>query len=308
VRPGSRAHLTEFFVPVLSSMTARDVDEAIGIQNQVEFGLTAGLHSLDPGEVARWLDRVEAGNLYVNRGITGAIVRRQPFGGWKRSAVGAGFKAGGPNYLVGFGAWEPARHSPIGEPVDGAPALLLDAAGLSETEHDFLRRSFASDARAWRAEFSRVLDVSALTAERNLFRYLPVRVHVRLGARGTPVELLRVLGAAARCGAPVDVSTTVPLSREITRIIGTFVTSLAIETDAAWLNRIGKPAPDRVRLIGGDTRALAHNLRGRPGTAVYANPVTESGRLELLPFLREQSVSITAHRFGTPNHLTDEIV
>src|SRR3712207_8560171 len=52
------------------------------------FGLTAGLHSLDAAEVRQWLDSVEAGNLYVNRGITGAIVRRQPFGGWKRSAVG----------------------------------------------------------------------------------------------------------------------------------------------------------------------------------------------------------------------------
>ena len=308
VRRGSRAHLTEFFGPVLSIMTARDLDEAIAIQNQVEFGLTAGLHSLDTGEVARWLNGVEAGNLYVNRGITGAIVRRQPFGGWKRSAVGAGFKAGGPNYLVGFGAWEPARHSPIDEPVDGAPARLLDAAGLSEAERDFLRRSFASDARAWRTEFSRALDVSALSAERNVFRYRRVRVHVRLGARGTPVELLRVLGAAARCGAPVDVSTTAPLSHDITRVLGTFATTLAIESEVAWRNRIGRPAPDRIRLIGGDNCALAENLDGRAGTAVYADRVTESGRLEMLPFLREQSVTVTAHRFGTPNHLTDEIL
>ncbi|MGW0025308.1 proline dehydrogenase family protein [Rhodococcus sp. NPDC003383] len=308
VRPGSRAHLVEFFGPVLSIMTARDLDEAIALQNRVDFGLTAGLHSLDSEEIALWLDRVEAGNLYVNRGITGAIVRRQPFGGWKRSSVGAGFKAGGPNYLVGFGSWEPAPHSPVDETVDGVPALLLDAAGLSEAEREFLRRSFASDARVWRTEFSLARDVSALTAERNLFRYRPVRVHVRLGARGTAVELLRVLGAAARCGASVDVSTTAPLSRQTTRVIGTFVTSLAIETDAAWLNRIGRPAPDRIRLIGGDTRALAENLYGRPGTAVYHNRVTESGRLEMLPFLREQSVSITAHRFGTPNHLTDGIV
>ncbi|WP_420751753.1 bifunctional proline dehydrogenase/L-glutamate gamma-semialdehyde dehydrogenase, partial [Rhodococcus sp. O3] len=308
VRPGSRAHLVEFFGPVLSIMTARDLDEAIALQNQVDFGLTAGLHSLDSEEIALWLDRVEAGNLYVNRGITGAIVRRQPFGGWKRSSVGAGFKAGGPNYLVGFGSWEPAPHRPIDETVDGVPALLLGAAGLSDAEREFLRRSFADDARVWRTEFSLARDVSALTAERNLFRYRPVRVHVRLGTRGTAVELLRVLGAAARCGASVDVSTTAPPSRETTRVIGTFVTSLAIETDAAWLSRIGRPAPDRIRLIGGDTRALAENLYGRPGTAVYDNRVTESGRLEMLPFLREQSVSITAHRFGTPNHLTDGIV
>ena len=73
---------------------ADDLDHAIWIQNGSDFGLTAGLQSLDPDEVARWTERVEAGNLYVNRGITGAIVRRQPFGGWKRS-VGRPDRQGG---------------------------------------------------------------------------------------------------------------------------------------------------------------------------------------------------------------------
>jgi hypothetical protein len=65
---------------------------------------------------------VQAGNLYVNRVITGAIVRRQPFGGWKRSAVGAGRKAGGPNYLFGLGSWEPVPVEPeiAAEPSGGS--------------------------------------------------------------------------------------------------------------------------------------------------------------------------------------------
>ena len=74
---------------MLGIIRADDLDHAIAIQNDSEFGLTAGLQALDPAEVERWLDRVEAGNVYVNRGITGAIVQRQPFGGWKRSSVGA---------------------------------------------------------------------------------------------------------------------------------------------------------------------------------------------------------------------------
>src|SRR5690606_20483949 len=105
VRPGSEFHRIEYFGPVLGIMRARDLDEAIELQNAVDYGLTAGIHSLDPGEVARFLDRVEAGNVYVNRGTTGAIVQRQPFGGWKKSVVGPGAKAGGPNYLLGLGHW-----------------------------------------------------------------------------------------------------------------------------------------------------------------------------------------------------------
>ncbi len=89
-------------------MTADTLEEAIALQNAIDYGLTAGLHSLDADEIALWLDHVQAGNLYVNRGITGAIVRRQPFGGWKKSAVGAGTKAGGPNYLVGLSDWASA--------------------------------------------------------------------------------------------------------------------------------------------------------------------------------------------------------
>ncbi|MFP5366211.1 MAG: bifunctional proline dehydrogenase/L-glutamate gamma-semialdehyde dehydrogenase, partial [Actinomycetes bacterium] len=103
VKRGSYFHLTEFFGPVLGVMTAETLEEAIAIQNQIEYGLTAGLHSLNSAELGIWLETIQAGNLYVNRGITGAIVRRQPFGGWKRSSVGLGAKAGGPNYLVQLG-------------------------------------------------------------------------------------------------------------------------------------------------------------------------------------------------------------
>jgi RHH-type proline utilization regulon transcriptional repressor/proline dehydrogenase/delta 1-pyrroline-5-carboxylate dehydrogenase len=105
VKRGSYFHLTEFFGPVLGVMTADTLEEAIAIQNQIEYGLTAGLHSLNTDELGLWLDTIQAGNLYINRGITGAIVQRQPFGGWKKSAVGAGTKAGGPNYLAGLGGW-----------------------------------------------------------------------------------------------------------------------------------------------------------------------------------------------------------
>ncbi len=105
VRPGSRFHVTECFGPVLGIMRADDLDAAIAAQNQTPYGLTAGLFSLDEREIAHWCATVQAGNLYVNRHITGAIVQRQPFGGWKRSALGPGVKAGGPNYVSSFGTW-----------------------------------------------------------------------------------------------------------------------------------------------------------------------------------------------------------
>ncbi len=79
-----------------ASCMRRPSRRPVELQNAVAYGLTAGLHTQDPGDLAFWLDRVQAGNLYVNRGITGAIVQRQPFGGWKRSAVGPGRQGGRP--------------------------------------------------------------------------------------------------------------------------------------------------------------------------------------------------------------------
>src|SRR5207244_381871 len=67
VERGSWFHLTECFGPVLGVMRAQDLDDAIELQNDTEFGLTAGLHTLDPDEIDHWAARVEAGNLYVNR-------------------------------------------------------------------------------------------------------------------------------------------------------------------------------------------------------------------------------------------------
>ncbi len=124
VRPGSWFHQTECFGPVLGVMRVADLDEAIEVQNAVAYGLTGGLHSLDPAEIAHWTDRVEVGNVYVNRHTTGAIVGRQPFGGWKRSSVGPTAKAGGPDYVLCLGRWRSpggpslGRAEPSFTPVD----------------------------------------------------------------------------------------------------------------------------------------------------------------------------------------------
>ena len=96
-------------------MRADDLDDALALQNAPEFGLTGGLHSLDPDEIEHWLERVEVGNAYVNRHTTGAIVRRQPFGGWKHSSVGPGAKTGGPNDILRF-----VRFAPTQRRCDGA--------------------------------------------------------------------------------------------------------------------------------------------------------------------------------------------
>jgi RHH-type proline utilization regulon transcriptional repressor/proline dehydrogenase/delta 1-pyrroline-5-carboxylate dehydrogenase len=316
VRRGSYFHLTEFFGPVLGVMTAETLEEAIAIQNQIEYGLTAGLHSLNPEELGMWLDSIQAGNLYVNRGITGAIVQRQPFGGWKKSAVGAGTKAGGPNYLAGLGDWVSAEASARAAISNGAVHRILNAAAgaLQPAELERVQRSLASDADAWAEEFGTAKDVSGLSAERNIFRYRALPVTVRLSEGAPLADLARTVAAGALAGSALTVSTAVELPAQLRAVLTGLDISVTVEPDAGWLASAarlaaaGRLSGARIRLIGGDAGALAEATGGRPDLAIYAHPVTEAGRVELLPFLHEQAVSITAHRFGTPNHLSDGLI
>ena len=306
VRRGSEFHLTEYFGPVLGLMAADDLDQAIEMQNQVDYGLTAGLHSLDRGEIEHWVARVEAGNAYVNRSTVGAIVRRQPFGGWKKSAVGAGAKAGGPNYLVGLSDWRPA---PATKGARIAPEVrrLVDAAtyfGLAGEEVDFLDRSFASDALAWAEEFGVARDVSGLMAEKNVFRYVPLPVTVRSEA-GDTAALLRIVGAGILAGAAVTVSSPEPLDPVIVDALCAARVTCLVQDATVWQNALRGNAPARVRLLGGSRSGFAHASGGRADIALYAQPVVEAGRVELLTFLREQAVAVTAHRFGSPTPLAE---
>jgi RHH-type proline utilization regulon transcriptional repressor/proline dehydrogenase/delta 1-pyrroline-5-carboxylate dehydrogenase len=318
---GSAFHTTEYFGPVLGIMRARTLEEALELQNATPFGLTAGLHSLDPDEVGHWLDHVEAGNLYVNRGITGAIVRRQPFGGWKRSSVGGSTKAGGPSYVMGFGSFTPVvrtvRESLSLRGVSDGAREVLEASqpGLEFDGFDAVRAGAVSDQRAWDDEFGVARDDSQLGAEfgeiveRNVLRYRPTAVTVRAAERAPTYELVRVLLAAARAGARVDISSAVPLPASLLALINTGVSSLravsvVTETDASFTARIIEARPARIRLIAPDgaaaARALHEALDGDPDVAIWSGVVTAAGRVELLPFLREQAVSLTAHRFGNP--------
>jgi RHH-type proline utilization regulon transcriptional repressor/proline dehydrogenase/delta 1-pyrroline-5-carboxylate dehydrogenase len=322
VLANSEFHLTEYFGPVLGIMSAGTLDEAIRLQNAPAYGLTAGLHSLDPAEIDHWLETVQAGNLYVNRGTTGAIVRRQPFGGWKRSTVGTGTKAGGVNYLMALGSWRgiAARQGDdLGlEGVSDRVARLVEAAqsGLGFDEFDAVRRSARSDERAWLDEYGISRDVSELGVERNVLRYRPVAAVIRL-TEGRPLgELVRVMAAAARAGSSVRISSALPLPTPLVDLLVSplaplTVTDLTVETDAAFTSRArgGALGGTRVRLLGESAaHTLAAAISGAPDVAIFSGEVTASGRVELLPFLREQAIALTAHRFGNPDPRLADLV
>lgn len=100
VLPTARIAQEEIFGPVLAVIRAADLDEALRIANGTMYALTGGVYSRSPANLDRVRRKLQVGNLYLNRPITGALVGRQPFGGFKMSGIGS--KAGGPDYLLQF--------------------------------------------------------------------------------------------------------------------------------------------------------------------------------------------------------------
>jgi RHH-type proline utilization regulon transcriptional repressor/proline dehydrogenase/delta 1-pyrroline-5-carboxylate dehydrogenase len=100
VAPDAAIAQQEIFGPVVAVIKVSSFDEALAVANGTDYALTGGLFSRTPEHIDRAAREFEVGNLYINRTITGAIVSRQPFGGFKLSGVGS--KAGGPDYLLQF--------------------------------------------------------------------------------------------------------------------------------------------------------------------------------------------------------------
>ena len=100
IKPEHRLAQEEIFGPVLSLMKAKTFAQAIKLANSTKFALTGGVFSRSQKHLEQARKNFRVGNLYLNRGITGALVERQPFGGFKMSGVGS--KAGGPDYLIQF--------------------------------------------------------------------------------------------------------------------------------------------------------------------------------------------------------------
>jgi len=260
VAPGSWSHLNEWFGPVLGVMVATNLDEAITWQNQTPYGLTGGLHSLDEDECERWIDAVEVGNLYVNRGTTGAVVRRQPFGGWKRSSVGATAKAGGAHYVDALRRWR-------------ALSYVEDA--------------LASATTWWSDVGSKARDESGLAAESNFVRFRQTLRPVALRIDGTFTldQLTYLRGLIALGGLDVDFSAAAPVST---------VAEVTIETIDALVERASSFA--KIRWLSGESVPTLALLE--KGVSVDRRELAQSGSVELPRWLLEQSVAVTNHRYG----------
>jgi RHH-type proline utilization regulon transcriptional repressor/proline dehydrogenase/delta 1-pyrroline-5-carboxylate dehydrogenase len=302
VRPGSFTHMTELFGPVLGLMRADHLRHAIGLANAVPYGLTAGLHSLDEREQTIWLQEIEAGNCYINRTITGAIVRRQPFGGCKASSFGNGSKAGGPNYICEF-----MRATQIGLPQEKFPVnewvnsltSFLENIHLSAEQLGLWTASTANYSYWWK-RMRQERDPTKIVGQDNLFRYVPRKgMTLRIEAHSSPLDALRVCAAALTCGAQMEISwpPQAAQDKELNWLELVPVLRVLEETEEQFLQRVRSGKISRVRLVEHSSSNLK-KAAAEAGAHLIDTPVLANGRLELLYYLREVSISTDYHRYG----------
>jgi RHH-type proline utilization regulon transcriptional repressor/proline dehydrogenase/delta 1-pyrroline-5-carboxylate dehydrogenase len=315
VQPGSKTHMTEFFGPVLGVMAADSLEQAVALANQTGYGLTSGLESLDRREQDRWKEGIRAGNLYVNRGTTGAVVLRQPFGGMGKSVLGAGIKVGGPHYVTQFFEAEEVGPPPTGPLACNHPLLhlaqrwqvRLNWRKFGAAAGDIRRTVLAirSYLLSVENEFGRKLDFFHLRGQDNVLRHLPVgTVVVRLHPLDSLFETLARIAAVKATGNRLRVSVPKGLDTPAARFLygseGARLTAKAPvvrETDSELIASI--PQIDRIRYAATERVPKAvFAAAAETGFYIARTPVLMEGRIELLQYYRQQSVCTNYHRYG----------
>ena len=315
VQPGSITHMTEFFGALLGVIRARNLNRAIEMANQTGYGLTSGLESLDPREQAQWKDLIKAGNLYINRGTTGAVTLRQPFGGMGKSALGAGFKAGGPKYVAQFMQFEETGVPTVPALQNSHPLLQLsqhwqqklDRGAFKNVESDIGKTIQAIKSYLYHVEqeFSREIDYFHLRGQDNILRYLPVgTVVVRIHAKDNLFETLARIAAVKITGCRLIISVPKGMQTSVTRfldekegrrLIG--ASPVLSEKDDALISHI--PEIDRIRFAAPERVPMeVYAAAAKTGFYIARWPVMMEGRIELLPYYRQQSICHTYHRYG----------
>jgi len=269
VKPGSYTFRTELFAPLLAVTPFNTLEEAVGLVNSLDYGLTSGLQSLDEQEQAYWKKHIMAGNLYINRGITGAVVNRQPFGGMKLSAFGPGLKAGGPNYCMQF-------------------MTVADKPG-SNTDY---KKSYAE---WYEKEFRHARNIQPhIRGEQNVFRYLPLKDGMVLRLFGDEsLEQVEMVQLAARTvGTPLTVS-----ADESHPLVGKIAGQVRKENLDAFCRSLG--SYERVRTISSEVPDAVFEAAAQCDRYIAQSAPVRNGRVELTYYIKEQSIANEYHRYGS---------
>jgi RHH-type transcriptional regulator, proline utilization regulon repressor / proline dehydrogenase / delta 1-pyrroline-5-carboxylate dehydrogenase len=307
-KAGNFCHMHELFGPVLSVVRAENLEDAVNIVNETGYGLTSGIESLDDREVAYWKENIIAGNLYINRGTTGAIVIRQPFGGMRKSAIGSGKKAGGFNYVSQFmnlDYHDTNLYESCSTDFIDHMRVFFSRDTLFNEECEVALRYGCHFAHWYEAEFMKEHDYAHIRGESNVIRYLPVKsVLLRLEDNDKFEEVLASIVAIKMVGAKLHIS--LPKRSRKAEYIWLEAKASSILENSDLIVREDEEELvesmsnyERIRFLAKENVSETIYEKVAP-KAIYiaTTPFVAHGRVEMMHYFVEQSVTNSYHRYG----------
>ncbi|EPB0942450.1 proline dehydrogenase family protein [Campylobacter upsaliensis] len=305
VKKGAFTHMNELFAPLLSVIRAKDLKEAIELVNATGYGLTAGFESLDEREWEYFHTHIEAGNIYINKPTTGAIVLRQPFGGVKKSAIGFGRKVGIYNYITQFMDIEAKADTNL---LDSPLANALEK--LSKASDESIQATLAnatlmakSYAYHYKHEFSVARDYVNIRGEDNLFSYTRIKnLAFRVCEQDSLQDILGVIIGCHTLGLSPLVSydsTQSSIIKELKKICKAvdLGADFVEENEEQFIAKISKF--ERIRYHAkADKNSPLYQAAAKEAKIIIRDKPLLNGRFELLFYHNEKALSVSYHRYG----------
>ncbi|EMX7414183.1 proline dehydrogenase family protein [Campylobacter upsaliensis] len=305
VKKGAFTHMNELFAPLLSVMRAKDLKEAIELVNATGYGLTAGFESLDEREWEYFHTHIEAGNIYINKPTTGAIVLRQPFGGVKKSAIGFGRKVGIYNYITQFMDIEAkADTNLLDSPLANALEKLSKASDES-TQATLANATLMAKSYAYhyKHEFSVARDYVNIRGEDNLFSYTRIKnLAFRVCEQDSLQDILGVIIGCHTLGLSPLVSHDSAQSsiiKELKKICKAvdLGADFVEENEEQFIAKISKF--ERIRYHAkADKNSPLYQAAAKEAKIIIRDKPLLNGRFELLFYHNEKALSVSYHRYG----------
>ena len=278
VKPGSYTFRTPLCAPLLAVTPFDTLEQAVAMVNGLG-SITSGLQSLDEQEQRYWKDNIRVGNLYINRGITGAVVGRQPFGLLSDTPEVVALKSGGPNYLLQF-------------------TNIYDKPGSTTNFHD-------SYAQCYEREFARARNLHPeIRGEQNIFRYRPLPgggMIFRFFGGETVEQVQMVIEAARTVHTPLTISLDQdhPIIQKMMNCqsVNCKYVTRRFESVHSFCQAVKNY--ERVRSISHDVPPEVMEAVMAAGRVIIPVPPVSNGRIELMRYLQEQSIVNEYHRYGS---------
>lgn len=284
-------------LPLLGLMRAENLQDAIHMANN-EWGLCASLQSLDKEEQKIWQTKIEAGNLYINTITTKAVIKRQPFGGCKKSSFGKGFKAGGPNYLLQCVRVHQSFLPKDERAVNKKVQILTDILKKFHRSEEEMNIWFASIANYsyWWHKMSTFRDPMKIIGQDNFFGYVPLKsLTLRITENCSYVDILRICAAALTAELPLTISYDKTKTPQWTDLNALF--AMIDEDEAQLIQRIFTNKISRLRMATKPSEQLKREA-SLATCFIDDSSVLANGRIEMLNYCREITISTDYHRYG----------